>query len=937
MRTPSGDLIIDYGDNSSERVSGSFVQPQPSGVNENTTTYTLFPDAINEVPIITKGVYEASIPQIIREEAAVNNSYNSNLYLSSDGFVRAVVGSNFVLRVEAIQPNTYNVENGVPTIIPRTEQITYTWSKDGIQLQNNTKLYADTNDTSSYVEVLDNELKFVNTKVGATGGYVCDVANDIGSVTSELIDLEILDPTDTAGTDFFINLVQNAFGENGSDSWSSIQGNVESKELLQDTETEKQEVALKRPENQQQGFVADQFYPHPANITTTNIRNYDVYQIAKGSAKYLTREKLAYLVANGIKKVAVYQDIDVTNVQNYIQGSVYGVDGVRAFFGCYLGNSLTRSIPVREAVPLINRENSAYYFQGAPRISVENFLTAGGGAFGESLQVILQEFNGDVPLSSRIIDDKNVSHEVQQVVLLDPITKKLQELQKPNRLVSQYPEDIYGVGYTLKPTDPENVVLSVYKELYGSVDRYYTQGQYVEFNPVYLEKLNKKTTKVRITIIFDVNDPRFSEYIWYDPRTEDLADLLVFDNTNITGTFKSQPNTYDSTNTRNLVYDVVQQTIDGQLAEQNGSLQQAFNNGSISKTLATGFVFGLFPMTKSTRPFIGRTNLEFRKNIIGLPTKDQDVRVKTTPINTNKKFTLTGLRYERWKVIFDMRLFKELNQTTQIDIQKLNNGGYATGIGVQKYNKRTGVFENQRNFPTFTTNARSVRYAENSRTPTTATGISAVTSNSINTRFGGVDYKGVLFQDSSDLGKSYLETLPSVKNIQPSNPQQTWTLSEKLIKSDMATLPNDKFDGNWNYRAMFEVVGTKVQADANGSPITTTTIWYVPKNLVIAQGQQAPYVYTWTSTDFTAPSGLDVNNPTNDYKVKATTKNSYGLAVDLNTTNDNGNPFDMRFVNLATVYKNPTNPTTLKNLENFIYDEDANGSVLHMFEYEYLY
>lgn len=939
MRTPSGKLIINFADNTSEKVSGSFTEPPKSTTNENTTTYALYPEQINEVPIITKGIYEASQPPILREEAAVDKNYNENLYLSADGFVKVVVGADFQFKVEAVQPDTLNVENGIPTVIPRTESITYTWSKDGVTLQNNSIFLLEIDNDQSFIKVEDNKLIFVNVLASAIGSYVCDISNDVGSISSEVIDLDVLDPMSQYSTDFFTNLVQNPFAQNDIDGWNSIQGTVESTELLQEDGVEPLQKTLKRPENDQQGFIADQFYPHPSNLDVTNIKNYDVYQISKGNAKYLTREKISYITAGGIKKVAVYQDIDLSNITNYIQGSVYGVEGVKAFFGCYIGNALTRMIPVREAVPLSNRQNKLYYFQGAPRISVENFLNAGTAAFGESLQVLVQEFNNETSLTSKIIQQINGVirvNDVQQVSLIDPITKKINEIKsRKNAPPSVYPVDKYKVGYTLKPTDSENIILTAYNELYKDVYRYYTQGQYVEYNPVYFDRLNKKTNKVRITLVFDINDPRFYEYIWYDPTSEDLADLLVFDNTNITGTFKSQPNTYDAQGPnapRYLVYDVVKSTTDGQTAESNGSLQQAFGIGSKSKTLATGFVFSLYPVTSKTKQLIGNTNTEFVDKVIGLPTPSQDSRINITPLRLGLQYTKTNLEYERWKIIFDMRSTSELlnnSAFTDTELTKLENGLYRVDVLVQKYNKTNGVFESQTNFPTFSNTAKVIRYNTNNRTPTLITGVPATTINSINSRFGSVDFKQLLFQNSSRLGESEgsdgLDVISGLSLVRPLDQNQTWLYTQRLIGSDMASLPNDVFDLTWNYRMMFEA--RQITANSSGAS------WYFARDFQIALGQLAPFTYTWTTQDFQAPSGLGNVTSEQDYQTKLNSTGYYGLSLPLNQS---GGTIPSGRITLATAFKNPiNNPSQLKYLENFVYDEEPNRNVLHMFEYDY--
>ena len=476
--------------------------------------------------------------------------------------------------------------------------------------------------------------------------------------------------------------------------------------------------------------------------------------------------------------------------------------------------------------------------------------------------------------------------------------------------------------------------MTAYDELYKDVYRYYTQGQYVEYNPVYFDRINKKTNKVRITLVFDINDPRFYEYIWYDPTTAELADLLVFDNTNITGTFKSQPNTYDDQSPsapRYLVYDVVKNTLDGQTAENNGSLQQAFGVGSKSKTLATGFVFSLYPVTSKTKKLIGNTNKDFIEKVIGLPTATQDSRLKLTPLRLGLQYSKTNLEYERWKIIFDMRSTSELlnnSSFTTTELTKLQNGLYNVKIHVQKYNTTNNTFEAQSKFPTFTNTAKVLRYNPNNRTPTLISGVPTATINSINGRFGQQDFKQLLFQNSSKLGESEgsdgLDIIQGLSLVRPIDQNQTWLYAQRLIGSDMASLPNDTFDLNWNYRAMFEAR----QITANSSGIS----WYFARDFQISLGQLAPFTYTWTVQDFEAPTGVGYSTSEEDYKNKLNSAGYYGLGLPLNQSSG---AIPSGRITLATAFKNPITSTQLKYLENFVYDEEENRNVLHMFEYDY--
>ena len=100
MRTDDGKLIINLGDSVSEVVSGSFTALDKSTVNENQTEYVLYPLELNDVPIITKNIYDASTPQILREEIALSTPDDKKyMFLSQDGTVKVAVGANFTLSI----------------------------------------------------------------------------------------------------------------------------------------------------------------------------------------------------------------------------------------------------------------------------------------------------------------------------------------------------------------------------------------------------------------------------------------------------------------------------------------------------------------------------------------------------------------------------------------------------------------------------------------------------------------------------------------------------------------------------------------------------------------------------------------------------------------------------------------------------------------------
>lgn len=722
MRTDNGKLIVDLGDSISEVVSGSFAALDKSTINENATEYNLYPIELNNVPVIVENIYDASTPKILREELALTIPIEEkHMYLSQDGNVKVAVGSNFTLSIKAEQPQVLNVENGIPIIKQKTSDLAYVWSKDGNTIPNGTLLildgggkYAESDLATSYIKADQNNLIFVNVTPNAAGNFSCEIRNDIGSVQSEPISIVVNDPLSTFDAFFNKNLVQNPFGMNGSSGWTSIQGNIKTKEFLAiDTLAESTDELLKRPDQNIFGYTPNQFYPLPSNIRVHNIENYKLHEIVTKKAKLFSRENIKP-VYDGVKNVAVYQDIDVSTITDYIQGKVYGVDAIRLFFGCYIGNALNRIFPTEELVPQSRRYLRDFYYYGAPRISVENFLWAGIMDNTERLKVVLQELDGDVILASRVIDDAGNIILSPGVELRDPISKKKDEAYAENS-ISEYPTDIYKIGYTLKPQDPENVVLRAYKKLYGtasslnatvvgsalpnSTDLYYTRGQHVEYNTVYLDSLNKRTNTIRINLVFELDDDRFYEY--FNPSPSEIMDVLSWDYPVPRGKFRSGP-TKSKGNYGIVAANAGENKVDDPNLPDK-PIYEVFRSGGDSVPVATGFGLSLHPVMNKTKPLIGDSPDAFKKSVIAIPTPEQDLADRPNipaPVNPSLKFNPAGISFERYKIIFT---YTHRNRPSASDKGDPAPNSFKLEIRVQK--KVDGKYVDLPRWPSFSREA----------------------------------------------------------------------------------------------------------------------------------------------------------------------------------------------------------------------------------------
>ena len=266
----------------------------------------------------------------------------------------------------------------------------------------------------------------------------------------------------------------------------------------------------------------------------------------------------------------------------------------------------------------------------APRISVENFLWAGPMTKPETVSITIQELEDEELLISRIIQKDNSIVNVKGATLNDPLTRSLEDVRRVRELLSgiqsTYPVDKYNVGYTLKSGDKEDELIRMYQSLYGEANNYYSHGQYVDYNTMHFERLNKRTNKIRINLVFDLDDDRYYEY---KENAFGLLDLLGWDKAHSRGTFRSQLN--QSQWNSSPFY---------------GSLSAGKNyQADQSKTLVTGLNFSIFPISKTSNKIIGQTPTEFKNNVVVVPSRQQDALnrpISKSPLRQGLTFTKEG-------------------------------------------------------------------------------------------------------------------------------------------------------------------------------------------------------------------------------------------------------------------------------------------------------
>jgi len=497
-------VFIDLNEDKSFIVTGSLVSLENArtSINENATTYALYPYELNDPPVITKPISKASNPNILAETSWSPDK--KAMYLNTRGAVIVAAGSKIALRVEASQPEVLNVENGIPVIKPSDQELTYQWFYNGTNVDNEATA----------------TLNLDPVQLTNAGTYSCTISNDIGSTTTTAISLEIYDPNYTQSEVFNKNLVENALGLSAADNWTAAVGSVQpqplaSKPIGRDlSDHVKQYKVINSVQNT--GYVSEMLTPNPTSIDFVGIKEKDsnayfsYKPLHSGLANLITRGPLVYGAKGGNQTNVIYQDIDLTDAQDYIAGRVWGVDGVKAYFSCYIANSISRFIPTKDFITKEQRTNLPSYYLESPRLTPENTLIAGGPAIDEKLSVYVQEFHNSQLLQSSVLDLKTLGVvQTYTPMVIDPLTAALNEVKK--QMLADSPLYTKDGLFQVKANTQANEVLQAYRLLYKSEQEHYNYGQVVTHNEIIFEKLNPLTNKIRITLLSDLGGVRFLE------------------------------------------------------------------------------------------------------------------------------------------------------------------------------------------------------------------------------------------------------------------------------------------------------------------------------------------------------------------------------------------------------------------------------------------
>ncbi len=602
MRGLDGRLIADLNDNVSATTSGSILPPVTSSLNENFTEYVLLPVPINDPPYIRDSIYDTSSPKI--KPIQFNESNTDNLFVDSQGVVKVLVGTSFRLRMRASQPPIYNVENGKPTLIvdriplpappnpgvgvsfgSPESVIEYAWFKDDSEILNDVDLQRS-GSTITTSGPRGEELVFRNVSPNFAGVYTCQASNDIGTVESEQITLEVYN-ADIEDA-FYNNLIPNPYGKEGTDQWSSP--NTEFK-AAKFTNVPFKDIS--QPWNRDVfAYTADMLYPRPYHINTYHIKNSNFTEDLLVEGAYFTRDRFKYRVKDGQAIINAECDIDLLEIADYTKGAVYGVEGVRAVFGAYLGNAVSRyrNTITTALAEFRNFRNTVDTTK--PRISKENCLLAGVPVLDEKVTVTVVEMDGETPLMSRVYDmTTGTSSNQPGISVVDPWQKRIE--QTPDI-------QLYTSGSYISVGSKEEKLIYIAESVlpYPSQDYIATYAQFAEWNKVVIERLNFKTNKIRITVSFttstDLIDERWPKFL---DESDECFEASPWEGMALTGKFPQRwPQDYytNPDGTGVSVYDL-NRLVYGDAVP----VKQFYSLLGTPRSLATGFNLVLFPIEKT--------------------------------------------------------------------------------------------------------------------------------------------------------------------------------------------------------------------------------------------------------------------------------------------------------------------------------------------------
>ncbi len=518
MRQPNGTLIIQISSSINTDITGSLTTASRSTTDENQTEYSLFPVALNDPPIITRPINDVSNPQIA-SYSAIDNIVDPFYYAyrQPDGSVGIEAGSNITLQVAATQPQVLNIENGIPTILPPTAALRFNWYKDAVLIAPQSNQLIGLDATLVQKDYIDNQtgysvssLEILGIRPSNGGVYTCIISNDVGSTTSDAVQITVYD---TLSDPYFLsNLIKNPNGAEGINNWNASSPDLVVKKLENSSETRK----FIQPETQTFGYTVDMFHPRPYQLDDTDLKqesltNTFITSDISKAPTYFSRSNYKYEKKGGTSVVRAYQDIDMTPAQMYIKSGVYGISGLKAIFSCYLGTAIPKYNFISSLIQNPNQKTDPNkYDQHHPRTSWQNFIKAGPAVnITEFVYVTIQEYENEKPINNAI-------------KIVDPWMLRM--ATAPN---TPYPTVPPHTTYDLR-----DAILHAADALYPNPRVRPNYCQHAEFSKFVISQLNSKTTKIRVVMNFVTTDSKITEP-WYEgySQSDETLEYISWDRT----------------------------------------------------------------------------------------------------------------------------------------------------------------------------------------------------------------------------------------------------------------------------------------------------------------------------------------------------------------------------------------------------------------------
>lgn len=650
--TPAG-VLVSINNETIVQVSGRqaavtppISTPQPNiTLNENDTEYDLLPVRINNPPIIVRSMAEASVPRI-KPAALAGLTEEDCMFLFEDGAVKVHAGTTITLQIEAEQPDTLNVENGELIVKPSKAELLYQWTFDGVPVS----LFERDESQRATKVVQGNKLVITNMIPKWAGLYNCVVSNDIGPTDGGSVNLEVYNSD--VDSLFYTNLVTNPNGlaeDNtlSTEGWESVTGEVAVASIARDTVGERDKSIITDPFNSKVKWTQEMMFPRPYQVDEGILQNSPIANIQS----YFTRQKYQYAFNQGTTVMQIYQDIDLTDLEDHIKGSIYGVSGVGAIISCYLGMAIYNYEPAYPYITPDLRARSSNYYLGSARLSFQNYYKMGPGFVKERAYVDIEEYS----IGERVVSMYNGSKQINPIRIIDPWNSRLPKYD--NQIYYQGGQDYLAPDGPSKG-DNRDRHLWVADELFPTQDSRYTFGQYAEFNKVIINKLNPKTDKIRL--IYTVESLGDLDYTIYD-RGRDIHRQItngILECPGWEGSWNSdtaEDKLNDPQSERN-VFRSIQANYKANKSWPD-SIEERVPKASDSRALATGFNVSLVPLE------VGRDNESVLKNTYTLNTKVE--RLVPSPIQNIPPYVAGDIGLRNLDITF------RLASSTEMQIQLL--------------------------------------------------------------------------------------------------------------------------------------------------------------------------------------------------------------------------------------------------------------------------